>query len=96
MKPNNKLILIISALIILTGVIYGGLKEWPGAAPNITEAGNKPADIDISELMASLNIQQLTEPAVPPDFTLMSVAEEQVNLRQQRGKVVLLSFMATW
>ncbi len=96
MKPNNKLFLIIAALIIVTGVIYGGLKEWPSAAPNITEADNKPADIDISELMASLNIQQLAEPAVPPDFTLMSIAEEQINLRKLRGKVVLLSFWATW
>ena len=96
MKPNNKLFLIIAALIILTGVIYGGLNEWPRAAPNITEAANKPADIDISELMASMNIQHLAEPAVPPDFTLMSIAEEQINLRKQRGKVVLLSFWATW
>ncbi len=96
MKPNKQLLLIIAAIIILTGVIYGGLQEWPSAAPNITEADNKPADNDISELMASLNIQQLAEPAVPPDFTLMSIAEEQINLRQQRGKVVLLSFWATW
>jgi len=96
MKLNNKLFLIIAAIIIMSGVIYGGLQEWPSAAPNITEAANKPADIDISELMASLNIQQLAEPAVPPDFTLMSIAEEQVNLRKQRGKVVLLSFWATW
>lgn len=96
MKPNKQLLLIIAAIIILAGVIYGGLQEWPSAAPNITEADNKPADNDISELMASLNIQQLTEPAAAPDFTLMSVAEEQINLRQQRGKVVLLSFWATW
>jgi hypothetical protein len=27
---------------------------------------------------------------------LMSTAEEEINLRQQKGKVVLLSFWVTW
>jgi cytochrome oxidase Cu insertion factor (SCO1/SenC/PrrC family) len=96
MKNRKKFFLIITAFIILFGGIYGGLKEWTGASSNITETNNEPSNSDIAKLMASLNILQLTEPVEPPNFTLMSVSEEQINLRQQRGKVVLLSFWATW
>jgi hypothetical protein len=113
MKESKQFILIITAFIILFGVMYGGVKEWTGTSSNITETSNEPSNIDIetlmasltsnepsnsniATLMASLNIHQFTEPVKPPYFSLMSVSEERINIRQQRGKVVLLSFWATW
>jgi hypothetical protein len=96
MKYNKKFFLVITALLILLGGIYGGLREKAGAAQNTATAGSEQTDADISRLMESMKIKKLETPAEPPDFTLMSIAEEQINLREQRGKVVLLSFLATW
>jgi hypothetical protein len=96
MKFNVKMFLIIPSLVILLGLLYGEVKDFTAASSKNIESYMDVADPDISKLMASMNIQQLPKPTMPPDFNLLSVAEEQVNLSEHRGKVVLLSFWATW
>jgi cytochrome oxidase Cu insertion factor (SCO1/SenC/PrrC family) len=54
--------------------------------------GNSTTD----DLMAGMNIQHIAHPTTAPDFELLSVQGEKVSLSQYRGKVVLLSFWATW
>lgn len=82
-------------LIILLVIFMGGIISPANASAD--EANSiTTTHTDISGLMSSLNMSQLTEYKAPPDFNLMSIAEEHINLRQQRGKVVLLSFWATW
>lgn len=96
MKFNKILFLCIAALIILLGALYEGLKDETAASQETKEISNEITDSDISTLMASMNILQLPEPVDPPDFNLLSITDEQINLRQYRGNVVLLSFWATW
>ncbi len=50
----------------------------------------------VAEILASMNIQHFTQPVSAPEFELPSVNGEKVSLSQYRGKVVLLSFWATW
>ena len=96
MRISNKIFLSITIILILLGSIYGGFRELSETLPESAEADQKLPDIDLAALMRAVNIQQPEKPVLPPDFTLMSIAEEQINLRQQRGKVVMLSFWATW
>jgi hypothetical protein len=94
MKINNfirKYYIDIFFFIILLIIFMGGIM-----APGITSADETSAGKTIPVLMESMNISPLPELNASPDFNLMSIAEEQINLKQQRGKVVLLSFWATW
>jgi cytochrome oxidase Cu insertion factor (SCO1/SenC/PrrC family) len=50
----------------------------------------------VADLMTSLSIQHISKPLSAPDFELPSVNGETVSLSKYRGKVVLLSFWATW
>ena len=97
----KKLSLSISAAImvitlIIIGGIYEGMSDWSTASSDTETAQNETTNIDISALMTSMNILQITQPTLSPDFFLMSIAEEEIRLKQQRGNVVLLSFWATW
>lgn len=83
-------------VLIIFGGIYEGMRDWSDASPDTETAQNETADTDMSALMASMNILQITQPTLSPDFFLMSIAEEEISLKQQRGNVVLLSFWATW
>lgn len=87
---------IIAATLIIIGGIYGGTKDWSNTSPDTETTRNETTNIDMSTLMASMNIRRITEPTIPPDFSLMSIAEEEISLKQQKGNVVLLSFWATW
>jgi hypothetical protein len=84
-----------SILIILLVIILGGIVSPVNASAEESNSGIT-ANTDIQGLMNSINMSLLSELNTSPDFALMSIAEEQINLRQQRGKVVLLSFWATW
>ena len=53
------------------------------------------AAIAAQDLFEAMGMAKLPEQAAP-DFTLSNVGEQQVSLRQYRGKVVLLNFWATW
>ncbi len=98
MKAYKRTIYIISALIILLVGIYFDLKEDGMTTVEAAETTtlNASTDTDISRLMASLNIQQLAETVQAPDFELMSINSKKLRLSNYRGKVVLLSFWATW
>jgi peroxiredoxin len=53
------------------------------------------AAIAAQDLFDTMGLAKLPEKAAP-DFTLPNVDEQQVSLRQYRGKVVFLNFWATW
>ena len=96
MKTDRKLLIIITALIIVFGGIYGGLKGWTGASSDTVDTVSERADVSISDLMASLSMFEITEPDIAPDFNLMSLDGSRIRLSDLRGNVVLLSFWATW
>jgi hypothetical protein len=65
-------------------------------------SGDKPlphqSDIDnrVVELLDAMNMYRFDAVLEAPSFELLSVTGEKVALHQYRGKVVLLSFWATW
>lgn len=87
MRSNKKYILIF-ALFFAAQIIYGCNNG------NSTESVNTRTSV--ADLMASLSIQQVTKPVSAPDFELPSVNGGKVSLSKYRGKVVFLSFWATW
>lgn len=98
MKPDNKVILTISVLIILTGVICFGMKERTLALEKPAEKAIHGTNVnsDISNLLETLNIQKPVSTIQSPDFELMSIHGKRLSLSGYRDKVVLLSFWATW
>ena len=85
---NKKIYFSIVMTCFLALVLLACTKDKTGEQTK----GNSTTD----DLMAGMNIQRITHPATAPDFELLSVKGERVSLSQYRGKVVLLSFWATW
>jgi hypothetical protein len=54
------------------------------------------ADHKVARLLDALRMYRFNDVREAPPFELRSITGETVNLRQYRGKVVLLSFWATW
>ena len=91
-KFTEKNYISIFFFIILIVIIIGGTcLDNPASAD---QSGS--AEENLSYLMASMKIHQIDDPAPSPDFSLMSLDGKQVNLSEFDGKVVLLSFWATW
>ena len=91
-KITEKFYISIFFFIILLVMILGGTGLDNPASANPSGS----AEENLSFLMASMKIHQIDTPALSPDFSLMSLDGELVNLREFDGKVVLLSFWATW
>ena len=85
---KKKIYLSIITIFLLIPVFSACTKEKTGKTSN--------GHAKIADLMAEMNIQHITKPVKAPDFELLSVKGEKVSLSQYRGKVVLLSFWATW
>ena len=57
-------------------------------------AGQETVSIDSS--LEALGFIKLRNESVAPDFTLQDVSGKSLRLADQRGKVVFLTFWATW
>ena len=91
-KITEKYYISIFFFIILLVIVLGGmLMSNHASADQIGTDGDNRA-----YLMASMNIYQIDNPAPSPDFSLMSLDGKQVNLSEFDGKVILMSFWATW
>jgi cytochrome oxidase Cu insertion factor (SCO1/SenC/PrrC family) len=53
-------------------------------------------DHNVAELLDALQMYRFDGIRKAPPFELQSITGETVSLNQYRGKVVLLSFWATW
>jgi cytochrome oxidase Cu insertion factor (SCO1/SenC/PrrC family) len=59
-------------------------------------ASGADVDHDVAELLDALQMYRFNGIRKAPPFELQSITGETVSLNQYRGKVVLLSFWATW
>jgi peroxiredoxin len=50
---------------------------------------------EVDKLMASIGLARIQRVIFAPDFTLTNLKNKKVNLRDYRGKIVLLNFMDT-
>ncbi len=82
-------------LIILLVIFLGGIIAPGNASADITDSGNAPSS-SITDLMRPANINKAVKPDISPDFSLISIYGDKVQLSRKQGKVVMLSFWATW
>lgn len=61
----------------------------------IAADSNTSSNLRIAELIESMNMY-LSDRRQADEFSLVSTDGKRVSLRDYRGKVVLLSFWATW
>jgi cytochrome oxidase Cu insertion factor (SCO1/SenC/PrrC family) len=95
----NKIFFYIILLLLLMPPVYSCQKEHKergkGTSEKVLPAEANTTD-RVAELLASVDMQHFTDPVKAPDFDLNSIEGERINLSHYRGKVVLLSFWATW
>jgi hypothetical protein len=66
--------------------------DIPGAGGDSASTQKK----EVRDLLASLDMYAFDKPLKAPDFELTDLSGRKVGLNEYRGKVVLLSFWATW
>lgn len=82
----RKLFILLSVTFTLPGSL------WIHGA----HASERPLPEQVQELMATMNIRPITGRVKAPDFTLSSLDRSNVHLKSRTGKVIMLSFWATW
>jgi peroxiredoxin len=92
------LIVMILGLAAVTAVILWDRPPLPSGPPDTARGRESsvvpPAGLDA--LFAALGIHRPGKPSAAPDFTLTTLEGRPTQLRDFRGKLVLLNFWATW
>ncbi len=99
MKIQNlvrKYFIDIFLLIILLVIFLGVSAAHVNASADVTNRSVPVTLNKITDLMKSAKMNEAIAPEQAPDFTLMSIDGDKVKLSHKQGKVVLLSFWATW
>lgn len=95
----DKIFYYIILLLLLAPVMYSCQKEQKERSEGTPEKvlpAEAHTDNHVAELLASMDMHHFANPVKAPDFELNSVQGGRVSLSRYRGKVVLLSFWATW
>ncbi len=83
-------------LIILLIIFIGGVMAPANASADTTNTAASIAADGISHLMESAKMDEAVNPELAPDFTLLSLSGDEVQLSKKQGKVVMLAFWSTW
>jgi cytochrome c biogenesis protein CcmG, thiol:disulfide interchange protein DsbE len=89
-------------VVILGVVAVAAVTVWehwsqPLGSPAITHSGEPTgSSAGLDSLYTALGMRRPVESAEAPDFTLLTLEGRSVQLREFRGKLVLLNFWATW
>jgi peroxiredoxin len=103
----RRLVILLGALVATTGIAVAAMSRTPSApsepAPTSREvAPATPAPVGprdtaaIEKAMKELDLIRPARQKVADDFTLKTADGPTVKLSEQRGKVVLVNFWATW
>jgi peroxiredoxin len=97
-RSRMALIIVILGLVSVTAVILWDHLLLPLEPPEIAHPGEPPAvsAAGLDTVFAALGIRRPAQPSEAPDFTLVTLEGRSVQLREFRGKLVLLNFWATW
>ncbi len=97
-KFNNKAsYLLIGLMLILLAGLYAWQKsQHEESVVDTDKSASAHTDQSVAELLTSMNMHPFADQVQAPDFELTSPAGERVKLSQYRGKIVLISFWATW
>jgi hypothetical protein len=82
--------------LIISAFIYIGFRDHTAAISEGEKLSTEQGRESLSGLMESMYIEKVAPGQKAPDFKLYSLNGEMVRLSDYRGKVVLLSFWATW
>jgi peroxiredoxin len=91
------LVVILGVIAVAAVMVWEHLSQPPGSpatAPSGEPSTGAPAGLD--SLYTALGMRRPVEAAEAPDFTLLTLDGRTVQLREFRGKLVLLNFWATW
>jgi cytochrome c biogenesis protein CcmG, thiol:disulfide interchange protein DsbE len=97
-RSQMPLIVVILGLIALVAVMlweHLSPSSGPAETAQVREPSAAPS-AELDALFAALGIRRPAEPSEAPDFTLMTLDGRPAQLREFRGKLVLLNFWATW
>ncbi len=97
MKFYKKFFSVITVfLFIVIAGMYACQNNQSENSSGTTISNEALRDSNVADLLASINMYHFPNPVKSPDFELISVEGNKTRLSQYRGKVVLLSFWATW
>ena len=97
MIQGRKHFLFIAIIIsILAAGTYSCQMDKTDKPDKETSSSEIKLESNVADLISSMNLYTFKEIVKAPDFELMSVKGDKVSLSQHRGKVILLSFWATW
>ena len=92
-KQFSLLVIVIS---ILAASTYSCQMDKTDKPDKETSSAGTKLEPNIADMISSMNLYIFDDIVKAPDFELLSLKGEKVSLGQHRGKVVLLSFWATW
>lgn len=91
----RRICILTSVLILFSGMLSCQKDRSEHSSNDIQPKEAQPVS-EIADLMASMDMYHFPDPPGAPDFNLESVNGGRVGLAEYRGKVILLSFWATW
>ena len=92
------LVVVILGIVAVAAVVWWEHLSHPLGPPASTaiSAPTGVSSAGFDPLYTALGMRRPVEPAAAPDFTLQTLEGRAAQLREFRGKLVLLNFWATW
>lgn len=93
---RGKIFIFVIILLSLLAALFIKLKADKKSTGPPGISNSQSASSSIPDMLASLNIQSVTETRKAPEFELTSLEGKKIILNQLHGKAVMLSFWSTW
>ncbi len=97
-QQRTALFIVILGIAAVAAVMWWEHVSQPSGLPGSTHVSGPTAwsFAGLDPLYTALGMRRPAEPAAAPDFTLLTLDGRPAQLREFRGKLVLLNFWATW
>ncbi|NOZ64560.1 MAG: TlpA family protein disulfide reductase [Caldiserica bacterium] len=98
---RKKRYLITGVVIVALGILLLWMYSYLKTEKSEVSRGEfsypgRAAPPSVEKFMRAMTMQKPENEMEAPDFTLLNLEGKKVSLKDYRGKVVLLNFMATW